>query len=123
MPIVEPFPDQATLGEIYGPAMEITTADAARAYLKRITHHLHRHHPSKSLPECEQQARDNIGYWSGYYSDETASRALRLFQATHPIFGDSQPEPEAARVAGFRLVAGEEPLPKDPELPKRTIDF
>ena len=34
--------------------------------------------------------KENIGYWSGYYSREECKRMLRLFDTQHPIFGKRQ---------------------------------
>ena len=36
---------------------------------------------------AEQIAKNNLGYYSGYYSDDTRQRVERLFKCSHPIFG------------------------------------
>ncbi len=48
-------------------------------------------------------ARQNIGYISGYYSQETAEKIMKIFKTAHPIFGTKRPEPEEAFEMGKRM--------------------
>lgn len=34
-----------------------------------------------------QIAKVNLGYYAGYYSNETRERVERLFRCSHPVFG------------------------------------
>ncbi len=52
--------------------------------------------------DCEY-AEHNIGYISGYYDNETASRIRDLFHVHHPIFGNKNPSPEEALEAGKKM--------------------
>lgn len=48
-------------------------------------------------------ARTNIGYISGYYSQETRVKICQVFRTSHPIFGDgvlSDAEVDAKSKAG-----------------------
>lgn len=55
--------------------------------------------------ETGPYALPNIGYVSGYYSEEIAKKILTVFDTHHPIFGRSFPSPEEAYRAG-RFMAG-----------------
>lgn len=92
-----------TIGEKYGPAMEITSEADANAYFEELVHHSMEHH-EKTRPEAEALERANLGYFAGYYSDETRARVERLFKCQHPVFGsiakNGAPTAEQAFVAG-----------------------
>lgn len=75
-----------TIGEKYGPAMHIHTQEEADKYFEECVQHsmLFGNSREKAI-EIEKQ---NIGYYTGYYDDETAERAKRLFKCKHPIFDE-----------------------------------
>lgn len=73
------------IGDKYGPAMEITDQRAADAYFEACIKDTMTH--GKSRKEAEHIERSNLGYFAGYYSDETRQRVERLFKCAHPIFG------------------------------------
>lgn len=80
------FSKEATVGEIYGPAMEIEDQREADAYFEDIVRHIMKW--GKERAEAEDIARGNLGYFAGYYNDgETRARVQRLFGGVHPIFG------------------------------------
>jgi hypothetical protein len=68
-----------TIGEKYGPAMEITDQAEADAYFERCVQHTMSY--GKSRDEAEAIERINFGYYSGYYNVETMTRVNRLFQS------------------------------------------
>ena len=80
-----------TIGEKYGPAMEITDQAAADAYFEECVKHHLKFRRAPDLPpfraEAERIERMNLGYYAGYCSDETRGRVERLFNCAHPIFG------------------------------------
>lgn len=79
-----------TAGAIYGPAMEIQTAEEAAQYLKElVTYHAQKW--NLSLEQAEINVRGNLGYYAGYYNAETFDRVMKLFGAAHPIFGTQYP--------------------------------
>jgi hypothetical protein len=48
-------------------------------------------------------ALQNIGYWSGYYSADTALRIQEIFKTSHPIFGRRIPTADEALRRGMEL--------------------
>jgi hypothetical protein len=81
------FPDDITIGEKYDPAMEITHKEEASKYLEKCVEHTMRF--GKTREEAMEIELSNIGYYAGYYNQETANRVKELFGAVHPIFGDT----------------------------------
>jgi hypothetical protein len=98
------FPDHVTLGDKYGPAMEVRTQGEADAYLEKCVEHTMRH--GKSREEATKIELANIGYWTGYYDRETVERVLPLFKTTHPVFGRTWPSPEEAFRKGVEMGQG-----------------
>lgn len=92
-----------TIGEKYGPAMEITDQAAADAYFGECVEHCMIFH-DKTRSEAETIERANLGYYAGYYSNETRARVERLFKCAHPVFGaiadKGAPTPEQAFAMG-----------------------
>jgi len=95
----EDFPSQITFGQKYGPAMAIQTQAAADAYFEKCVRHTMSHH-GKTRKAAESLERQNLGYYAGYYGDETRERVERLFKCAHPVFGaiaeKRSPSPEKA---------------------------
>jgi hypothetical protein len=79
--MADPFPDKITIGEKYGPAMEITDQAEADRYFERCVEHMMRHGHDRN--EAERIERGNLGYFAGYYGDETRARVERLFRCAH----------------------------------------
>ncbi len=77
---------QITIGEKYGPAMEITDQSKADAYFEECVQHTMANW-GKSREEAERTERGNLGYYAGYYDNETRGRVERLFRCAHPVFG------------------------------------
>ncbi len=98
----EPFPDKVTYGEAYGPAMSILAQDEADAYFELLIEH-HMRIFGGSREQAETKERQSLGYYAGYYSDETQQRVNRLFKTTHPVFGDTTPTPEEAFEMGRNM--------------------
>jgi hypothetical protein len=80
-----PLPAEITIGEKYSPAMEIQTQEEADAYFEKCVVHAMRF--GRLRAEAEQLERRNLGYYAGYYGEETRERVERLFKCAHPIFG------------------------------------
>jgi hypothetical protein len=99
------FSKEATIGEMYGPAMEITDQKEADEYFEACVIHCMLFNRSKE--EAEKIQRINLGYYAGHYDSETMARVNRLFKTAHPIFGDTIPTPEEALDAGRKLAQGE----------------
>ena len=86
-----PLPDKITIGDKYGPAMAITDQEEADVYFEVCMEHCMRF--GKSREEAEKIEKENLGYYAGYYNDETMARVNRLFRTRHPIFGNIAPTP------------------------------
>lgn len=90
-----------TIGEKYGPAMEIKDQSAADAYFKELVAHCMGF--GKSYQEAQSIERRNLGYYAGYYSNETRERVERLFNCSHPIFGSIVRKITNGRQTDFEL--------------------
>jgi hypothetical protein len=98
------FPLRITNGQKYDPAMEIQTQEEADAYFEACVEHNLRLQKLEGKTPDEQVAqaneRQSLGYWAGYYDDETRERVERLFKCAHPFFGPiaekGAPTPEEA---------------------------
>ena len=99
------FPDNITIGDKYGPAMQITEQAEADDYFLACVEHTMRHGADRA--KAESIERGNLGYFAGYCNDEIRERVERLFRCAHPIFGSiverGVPSPEAAFEAGRAL--------------------
>jgi hypothetical protein len=78
--------DDLTWGEILHPAMEVETEEQATAFFEAYVSWLMRRW-NHTRAMAESAAKINIGYFAGYYDDETANRVYRLFHCSHPILG------------------------------------
>ena len=82
----------------YDDLLKVATQDEADVCLKKIIQIIVSK-DGKSPREAKKLAKANIGYWAGYYDEETARRIWKLFRTEHPIFHKRWPKPEEA----FRL--------------------
>lgn len=98
------FPQRITIGDKYRPAMEITNEAEAHAYFECCVEHCMSHGSSRE--KAEEIERANLGYFAGYYDDETRARVERLFLCKHPVFGaiaeNGPPNAKEAFNAGTR---------------------
>lgn len=86
-----------TVGECLSPAMEIVDPEVAKQYLKDYISYLESNHAWTTeesnriligdFTYWESVAKRNIGYYAGYYDDETRKRVEKLFDCEHPLFG------------------------------------
>lgn len=96
------IPSNATYQQKYGPAMQLQSEAEAAEYFEACVTHCMRHGHSRE--EAERIERMNLGYYAGYYDDDTRRRVERLFRCAHPVFGSIEqkgpPTPEQALAAG-----------------------
>lgn len=87
----------------YGPAMEIKDQAEADAYFEACVKHCMQF--GKTREEAEEIEKVNLGYFAGYYSQETRHRVEKLFKCAHPVFGKiakvGSPTEEEAFWEGF----------------------
>lgn len=85
------FPDHATMGELYGPAMEIKTKEKASEYLMALVAWCLKasaaEHTDMTAEKALALQRQNLGYYAGYYDSKTYHRVQDLFNCEHPVFG------------------------------------
>jgi len=95
-----------TYGECLGPAMEITDPEDAKQYLEDYVNYIQAaldKEPRDDSKTALEIAGVNLGYYAGYYDNETRERVERLFDCSHPVFGkaaEGTPTPEEAFEAG-----------------------
>lgn len=77
----------ASMGEIYGPAMEITEQKKADEYLSALVDYYLKWFPDAAREEAAVVQRGNLAYYAGYYDNETRIRVEGLFKGAHPVFG------------------------------------
>jgi hypothetical protein len=79
------LPKHMTYGEKYGFAMHIDTQEAADEYFEALVEHGMQFNDNRE--EVEAAERQSLGYYSGYYDNETMIRVQKLFRCIHPVFG------------------------------------
>ena len=93
-----------TIDEKYDPAMKITTQAEADAYFEECVQEIMAW--GKTREQAESVEKQNLGYYAGYYNEETRLRVERLFRCSHPIFGAAAngiPSAEEAFAAGVKM--------------------
>lgn len=71
-------------------AMTIKNKKDAEQYLMRYIEYIQSEidkSPERKNDNAEKIAKSNLGYFAGYYSNETRERVEELFCCSHPIFG------------------------------------
>lgn len=74
----------ATLREVYDPAMKIETQEEADAYFEELMD-WGMADGKFTRDHVEKVQRENLAYWAGYYDHATRARVEKLFQCRHPI--------------------------------------
>lgn len=97
------IPKDCTIREKYAPAMKITDPQEAAEYFEECVQHTMSFGTSRE--EAEKIEKSNLGYYAGYYDNETRLRVEKLFNCIHPIFGSAikPPTPEEAFEMGQKL--------------------
>lgn len=80
------LPKEITIRDAYGPAMEIIDQAAADEYLEMLAARVVLHFGAEP-EEAKRIERENLGYFAGYYDNETRLRVEKLFKCEHPVFG------------------------------------
>lgn len=72
------------------PAMDVQNEKEASEYLTDYINYLNQFFPNGVNDEGqtpEQVAKINLGYFAGYYDNETRERVEKFFMCSHPVFG------------------------------------
>lgn len=85
---------QLTYGECLDPIFRITDPDDAKQYKETYINWIDEHVSIKDRAgsSAEEIANYNIGYYAGYGTPENRIRIDKLFNCTHPIFGEAKSE-------------------------------
>lgn len=95
---------ELTYGEIGHPAMEITDKEVAKKYLDDYSEWILATSKDQiSKDKATEIAKSNLGYFSGYYSNEERLRFQNIFDVEHPIFGSKTPTAEEAFQMGVNF--------------------
>ena len=89
--------------------MKITDPEEAREYFEKCVKDTMTH--GKTREEAERIERSNLGYYAGYWSEETRRRVEKLFCCEHPVFGkaeDGVPTAGEAIQMGTRMAEGKD---------------
>jgi len=100
-----PFKPGSTIGDMYGPAMDLKTHEEAVEYFERLVEY--GMSQGQSRERAEEVQRSNLGYFTGYYDQETAARVFKLFRCAHPLFGTARPDAMTAFKKGLEKGASE----------------
>lgn len=77
-----------TYGECLDPAMKITDKEDAEQYFKAYVEFQKLNmEEATGKHSAEEICKKNIGYFAGYYNEETRRRVESLFDCSHPVFG------------------------------------
>jgi len=91
---------------IYVRAMEVTTQAEADDMFEKLVKECMEKRPC-GRTEAEQIQRSNLGYFAGYYNEETRGRVEKLYRCAHPIFGpisdNGSPTTEQALQTGIAM--------------------
>ena len=79
-----------TNGQLYGPAMCVKDQAAADEYFEALVERRVKFF-NMERKDAEELEKMNIGYFAGCCKNETALRVFRLFNCTHPVFGEKYP--------------------------------
>jgi len=117
--------DKLTYGECLGTAMSITDPEDAKQYFEAYVEFQLKFMKDEKIrllemkskggnidvdamlkSEAEAICKSNLGYYAGYYDNETRERVERLFCCEHPIFGsfadNGSPTPQEAFNSGVQ---------------------
>lgn len=82
--------ENATYGDLLGPAMEIIDPEDAKQYKAAYVDFIKKNLKPEDNPtgaSAEEIANKNLGYWAGYYGNDVRERVEKLFNCAHPVFG------------------------------------
>lgn len=102
-----PVPRNVTIENKYAPAMAITDQAEADAYFEACVQHTLSFNDyrlvDRTREEAEKIEREWLGYYAGYYSNETRERVERLFRCEHPMFGSIAKNGPPTQEQAFKL--------------------
>jgi hypothetical protein len=100
--------EELSFHEIFEQALKIETKKDATQYMADYVKWIQNKSWDKPLiKEPLDIARENFGYWAGYYSNDTRRKIESLFECEHPYFGSIEkngpPTPKQAFEMGLAI--------------------
>jgi hypothetical protein len=97
-----------TIGEVFKVAINLAknNKQEAQNFFKEYIEHIYRNNNEVySLERATEIAKNNFGYFAGYYSQEVCDIIYETYQCSHPIFGNKPFEvnPEDAYKKGLEI--------------------
>lgn len=82
-----------TYEDTLGPAMKITDPEDAKQYFSAYVSFMQEalRKEGKDASDAVRIVKANLGYYAGYYDQETFNRVTQLFNCNHPVFGSNLP--------------------------------
>ena len=96
-----------TIGDIFNKALSFAKyhdKEGANNFLKAYASYIYNENSDvKSFDEALQMAKNNLGYFAGYYDKQTCDLIYETYVTEHPIFGKNPfgVSPEDAFLAGL----------------------
>ena len=95
-----------TFGELFNLALKLAKENPVEAnewlveYIGYIAHE-----NTCDFEKASRIAKSNLGYFAGYYDQETCDIIYKTYQCSHPIFGDKpfEVDPEEAYKKGLEM--------------------
>lgn len=81
----------STMRQVFEVALNLAETDKEEAlnfFTLYIEYILENNDEVNSLNEAERIAKANFGYFAGYYSQEVCDIIYKIYQCSHPIFGN-----------------------------------
>ena len=77
------------MGEVFNEALRLAKTDSneAKEFFKKYVSLISKRNHC-SLDKATEIAKSNLGYFAGYYDEETCDIIYKTYQCSHPIFGD-----------------------------------
>jgi hypothetical protein len=99
--------EELSYRETCEPAMNIMDQADALQYKKAYIDYLQKGFDDGRFTyegkSAEEIVNANLGYYAGYYSDETRKRVERLFVCVHPVFGSIEVNGRPSSKEAFEL--------------------
>lgn len=106
-----------TYGQLYRPAKMVQTQEEADTLFNDILQWVMARAEIDDVPLTVEQAtatiKNDIGYFAGYYDEETEKRMDRLFGTSHPIFNPGNIDRlDTQKQMWYNIFVNQKPLDK-----------
>ena len=96
--------EELSFHEIFEQALKIRDKEDAQQYLQSYSYWILVKNVGKPMvKEPIDIAKENFGYWAGYYSHDTRYKIESLFECEHPVFGSIAKKGPPTAEQAFKL--------------------